>query len=181
MPTSSKTNAQRIIIWIIAVVMAVGTLGSFFIFMLPAANKPVATQAEIDAQKQQQEYQDSLKPLEGYMAEQFDADSVTELKTEDLVTGDGTEVTEESTISANYFGWTSDGKIFDSTNSDGTTNPVQFSLKEVIEGWSKGLAGSKQGSVRKLTIPAEQAYGKETNGMSPAGPLMFIVEIKEVK
>ncbi len=189
MAETSTSRTQRMIIWVIAIVMAVGTLGSFFIFMLPAAQKPVATQNEVDYQKQMEEFrkaqaerQAKMKPLDGYAAEAFDAASVPELRTEDLVVGEGKDVTESSTINANYFGWTSDGKIFDSTNVDGTVTPAEFPLNGVIQGWTKGLAGAKEGTVRKLWIPSEMAYGKDAAAQGrPAGPLLFVVEIKSVK
>lgn len=179
----ATTKGQRIGIWVIAVVMAVGTIGSFFVVILANDN------AKIDQQTQQDQYKKLVeemrkanKPLEGYEATPFDKASVTELKTEVLKEGDGAVVAADSTISANYFGWTSDGSIFDSTNKNGTTTPIDFSLAQVIKGWTQGLTGQKVGSVVKLTIPADLAYGDTDTGTGqPFGPLMFIVEIKEVK
>lgn len=192
MPEVSTTRGQRIIIWTIAIVMAVGTIGSFFIFMLPSANTPVMTdeQKEYEKQiaeylKQQEEVKKSLMPLDGYQAEAFDAGSVKELKVDQIQAGEGKDVIETSTISANYFGWTSDGKIFDSTrkttNKDGAAEPVDFPLDGVIKGWTQGLAGQKEGAIVKLTIPSDMAYGESQQGGTPSGPLMFIVEIKAVK
>ncbi len=185
----STTTSQRMGIWVIAVVMIIGTLGSFFLFMLPAANTPVKSQAEIDyekqvadAQKAAEERKAKLRPLDGYSASAFDAAGVTELRVEELVPGTGKELAGNSTINANYFGWTSDGKIFDSTNVDGTTTPIEFPLNGVIEGWTKGLTGQKEGAIVKLTIPTAQAYGENAAQLGrPAGPLAFIVEVKTVK
>lgn len=181
---------QRIGIWIIAVVMVVGTIGSFVVIVLANNNQRVD---QANQQKALEEYQkqmkdaaaknaDASKPLDGYAAETFDPKAVTDLKVDTLKEGDGTPATASSTVNANYFGWTSDGKIFDSTNKNGTTTPIDFSLKQVIEGWTKGLTGVKAGSVVKLTIPEGMAYGPTAaeNGQ-PAGPLMFIVELKSVK
>lgn len=107
---------------------------------------------------------------------------VKELKVEVLKQGSGETLASDSSIKANYFGWTSDGKIFDSTNKEGSAvTPIEFSLGGVIEGWTKGLTGQKVGSTVKLTIPAEQAYGStDTGSGQPTGPLVFIVEIKEL-
>lgn len=179
--------AQRTGIWIIAVVLTVGTISGFIAMILAPQNEAA------DAVSQQKEYQQALKeyqeqqakanqPLEGYKAESFDAASVTELKSDVLKEGDGAVLDANSKISANYFGWTSDGKIFDSTNKSGTTTPIEFSLNGVIAGWTEGLSGKKVGSVVKLTIPADKAYGSEDKGDGrPVGPLQFIVEIKELK
>ena len=120
--------------------------------------------------------------LPGHSAAPFDAASVTELKVETLAEGDGPAATAESTVSANYFGWTSDGKIFDSSSKGGVATPIDFPLSGVIKGWTQGLTGVKQGSTVKLTIPADLAYGATDNGDGrPFGPLAFIIELKSVK
>ncbi|RYX78731.1 hypothetical protein EON76_03380 [bacterium] len=183
----STSRSQRIGIWVIAVVMVVGTIGSFFVVVLQNKNSAVdqASQEKLlaDYKAQQAAAQAKNRPLDGYAAEAFDPASVTELKAENVVEGTGAEATLESGLVLNYFGWTSDGKIFDSTNKEGVTTPTdQLKLSGVIEGWKEGLVGKKAGSVVKLTIPADKAYGSTDTGMgSPVGPLMFIVEIKEVK
>lgn len=187
----STSRSQRIGIWVIAVVMTVGTIGSFFVVILANTNQ---TKDYEDQQKQYAEYQQmqkkaqeerqkTLEPLEGYATETFDATSVTELKSEVLVEGSGAALKEDSGMSVNYFGWTSDGKIFDSTRVSGVTTPTdQLKLNSVIEGWKEGMVGKKAGSVVKLTIPAAKAYGTTDNGTGqPVGPLMFIIEVKEVK
>jgi len=181
---------QRIGIWIIAVVMLIGTVGSFAVIVLANNNQKVdqaAQQKMVDEYQkqmkdQQEKYAATLKPLDGYKNEPFDAASVTELKLDTIVAGEGKAATAKSTVNANYFGWTADGKMFDSTNKNGTTTPIDFSLEQVIEGWTKGLTGVKAGSVVKLTIPTAQAYGESAaQSGKPAGPLMFIIELKEVK
>lgn len=185
-------TSQRIGIWVIAIIMLVGTIGGFAVLLIdPSGGAEVRQQAEQDRQaKQMEEYEKimresaearmaSSKPLEGFEATAFDKASVTELKVETIKEGDGVVLSESSTISANYFGWTSDGKIFDSTNQDGKVEPAKFGLNQVIEGWTKGLTGVKVGSIVRLTIPTNMAYGDDESTGSPAGPLMFIVEVVE--
>ena len=179
-------KSQRIAIWVIAIVMAIGAVGTYFVVILANNNQQSqyeqALKAQQDAEKQRQKYTASLRPLDGYTNEAFDAASVTSLVTEDLVAGTGKEVTKNATIKANYTGWTADGKIFDSTNSAGTTEPRGFSLDKVIPGWTEGLVGAKEGTVRKLVIPTDKAYGADAASYGyPAGPLTFIVQIVEVK
>jgi FKBP-type peptidyl-prolyl cis-trans isomerase len=179
----ATTQGQRIGIWIIAVVLGVGTIGSFFVVILANNN---AQKDQANAQTQQQQaldaYRKTLKPLDGYQAAAFDKSSVTDLKVEMLKEGDGDVVKADSTISANYFGWTADGQIFDSTNKNGTTTPIDFSLAQVIKGWTEGLTGVKVGSVVRLTIPSDKAYGDVDTGQGqPTGPLQFIVEVKAIK
>lgn len=179
----ATSKSQRIGIWVIAIAMALGTIGSFFAIILANDNAKVDQQNSLDAQKKMmEELAKSNKPLEGYEATPFDKDDVTELKVEVLKEGDGEALDAESTLTANYFGWTYDGKIFDSTNKDGTVTPIDFSLAGVIKGWTEGLTGQKVGSVVKLLIPADKAYGSVDMGDGrPFGPLAFIVEIKEKK
>lgn len=190
----ATSTAQRTGIWIIAIVLTIGTIAGFIAMIMAPGNEAK------DAAKQQADYQKMLKdyqaqqqkareenakasqPLDGYAAEPFDPASVTALKVETLVPGTGETLKSDSTISANYFGWTSDGKIFDSSKKNGTTTPAEFSLNGVIKGWTEGLTGAKVGSTIKLTIPADKAYGATDDGSgNPVGPLMFIVEIKELK
>ncbi len=182
----ATSTAQRTGIWIIAIVLTVGTLAGFLAMVLAPQNEAAkAAQQQKDYAKMMKEYQEEqqkhIKPLDGYSAEPFNADDVKELKVEVLTEGTGEVLMADSKISANYFGWTSDGKIFDSTNKDGTVTPAEFGLNEVIKGWTEGLTGQKVGSVVKLTIPADKAYGATDDGSGrPVGPLAFIVEIKEL-
>lgn len=182
-------KSQRIGIWVIVIVMAVGTIGTYFAFALGSQNDAEQATRQQKAyqdylaqtKRQQEERQKTLRPLDGYQAEVFDAGSVKALKSEVLVAGSGQPLTASSKIKANYFGWTSDGKIFDSTNVNGTVTPIELGLDGVIKGWTDGLSGKSVGSIVKLTIPAEQAYGSTDDGSgSPVGPLMFIVEVKEL-
>jgi len=190
----SATRGQQIGIWIIAVTLTVGTLGSFFAIILANDNQKIdtaTTQEEYDKQLKEYEAQqkaaaqanaDNSEPLDGYAAATFDAAAVTELKTEVLVAGSGEEIKETDTIKASYFGYTSDGKIFDSSNKKDADNAaISFSLQQVIKGWTNGLKGQKVGSTVKLTIPADQAYGESGSGIIPANaPLEFIVQIDSI-
>ena len=193
----ATSTAQRTGIWIIAIALTVGTLAGFVAMIIaPAndANDAKLAEASYEKQleefkKQQAEEQKANKPLDGYKAEKFDADKVTKLKVEILKQGSGDEIQKGSKISADYFGWTSDGKIFDSTNKEGSeAAPVDFVVIKpedsedgsgVITGWVDGLIGQKVGSTVKLIIPSSQAYSATDDGSGrPVGPLTFIVEIK---
>ena len=100
-------------------------------------------------EKQQAEERKKNRPLDGYSAEAFDADSVEELSVEVLKEGDGATVSSDSTIKANYFGWQADGTIFDSTKKvDSDAEPIEFSLAQVIESWKNGLMNSASVHVR---------------------------------
>lgn len=191
---ASKDRAQRIGIWIIAIVMTVGTIGSFVVIILANNNQKIdlAQQqkdqaAQLAAYQQQQKVAaksnaDNSEAFGGYSVASFDASSVTSLKVETLTQGTGDTIKATDSINASYFGWASDGVIFDSSKKkDASDAPVTFPLSNVIKGWTTGLTGVKVGSVVKLTIPADQGYGTTGSGIIPANaPLQFIVEIHKI-
>jgi FKBP-type peptidyl-prolyl cis-trans isomerase len=181
----ATSKVQRVSIIVVAAIMVVGTLGFYFITIFAGndqnASQQQQQQSQADAIKQ---HLASVKPLDGYSAAPFDGATVTDLQQEDLVPGTGAEVTVGSTVTANYFGWMPDGTIFDSTNKNGTTTPADIPLANVIPGWKTGLVGMKEGGVRKLVIPADQAYGAQgdSNGIiKPNTPLTFIIQVTKVK
>jgi FKBP-type peptidyl-prolyl cis-trans isomerase len=195
MDKSSTTKSQKIVIWVILIFMTVGSIGAYFVTIIANNNANDKELQQQDQERLMREYQDQIKkqqeaeakkkkePLDGYEATAFDKANVTELQTEIVKEGEGKEATADSTVEADYFGWTSDGKIFDSSKKDGVTTSASFSLKSVIKGWTEGLTGKKEGSVVKLTIPADKAYG-ETGSPPNIGanePLMFIVILKKVQ
>lgn len=191
---ASRNRGQRIAIWIIAIVMTVGTIGSFAVIILANDNSKIdQAREESEQQKQYEEYvkqqkilaqenADNSEPLDGYSTRQFDASKVTKLNVEVLKQGSGEALDAKDTITVSYFGWLSTGSIFDSTNKKDADNlPVSFALNEVIPGWTEGLTGVRVGSVVRLTIPADKAYGPSGSGVIPAdAPLEFIVEVDSV-
>jgi peptidylprolyl isomerase len=78
-----------------------------------------------------------------------------------------------STVTVHYSGWTTDGKMFDSSVARG--QPTQFPLDRVIAGWTEGLQLMTQGEVRRLWVPEKLAYGGEDG--KPKGMLVFDVEL----
>jgi len=180
-------KSQRVFIWVICIVMAVGTLGAYFAVILANNNSEKET---ADQQKFLEDYAKQQKennlPLDGYAAEKFNANDVTVFKSEDLVTGEGAEATKDTNNTLSYFGWTPDGVIFDSSNKkDQTGQPFTFKPSEngAIQGWVQGVPGMKVGGVRKLTIPADLAYGSTGSPpLIPANtPLTFIIKLEKVE
>lgn len=187
---------QRVAISIIAITMLGGTIIGMIFMVLATTNKKIdpGTIAREQQMKEYQKYmeeskkanEERLKNLEGLAGYAdkigaFDAKSINELKTETLKEGDGATIASEDTISANYTGWDSKGKLIDSTKMKGEdATPVEFSLSGVIKGWKEGLTGKKVGGVYLLTIPSDLAYGATgvPNGsIGPNEPLKFVVEI----
>jgi peptidylprolyl isomerase len=109
--------------------------------------------------------------------------AVTKLGIEDLKVGDGAVVKAGDTIVANYLGATyKDGKEFQSSWDTGQPFETVIGQGAVIKGWDEGIPGMKVGGRRKLTIPADLAYGATDPGDgSPFGDLVFIVDVYAIK
>src|SRR5437879_2330918 len=80
-----------------------------------------------------------------------------------------------STVKVNYTGWTTDGRMFDS--SVVRNEPAEFQLTGVISGWTEGLQLMVQGEKRRFWIPAALAYGDNAVPPNPKGTLVFDIEL----
>lgn len=104
---------------------------------------------------------------------------LTSLGSETVTQGTGDRVVKTGDkIQVNYTGTLKDGTKFDSSKDPGRT-PFEFTVGQgVIEGWSEGVLGMKAGEVRKLSIPANLAYGNQAVGSIPANSdLYFEIEL----
>ncbi len=80
-------------------------------------------------------------------------------------------------VKVNYTGWTTDGRMFDSSLL--RANPAEFSLMGVIQGWGDGIPTMSVGDKTRFWIPEELAYKGAPN--RPQGMLVFDVELLEIK
>ena len=83
--------------------------------------------------------------------------------------------TAADSVQVHYTGWTTDGRMFDSSVKRG--QPARFPLGNVIKGWTEGLQLMVVGEKRRFWIPAGLAYGENTGGGRPSGMLVFDVEL----
>jgi len=81
-------------------------------------------------------------------------------------------------VKVHYSGWTTDGKIFDSSVM--RDEPIVFPLNQVIPGWTEGVQLMVEGEKRRLWIPAKLAYGESPPPGAPAGTLVFDVELIQI-
>jgi peptidylprolyl isomerase len=79
------------------------------------------------------------------------------------------------TVVVHYTGWTTDGKMFDSSVARG--QPSEFKVNGVIKGWTEGLQMMVEGEKRRFWIPERLAY----QGGDPKGMLVFEVELIDIK
>jgi FKBP-type peptidyl-prolyl cis-trans isomerase FkpA len=185
-------KSQRIGIWIIAIVMLVGTLGSFAVMVLAnsnASNDQQQAQAQAAAQQQAVAQQAAALSKQYYPLFQsyqsapaaFDASSVgSKVTTSDLKQGTGAAIAATTTYQAYYIGWNPKGVVFDSSfNGSALKAPFDTSSGQPISGWQQGIVGMKVGGIRELTIPAALAYGSTGSGANipPNTPIKFIVMV----
>ena len=78
-------------------------------------------------------------------------------------------------VTVHYTGWTTDGKMFDSSLARNA--PSSFPLDRVIKGWGEGVQLMTQGEKRRLWIPEALAYKGQAG--RPAGMLVFDIELLE--
>src|SRR5207244_6439620 len=90
-----------------------------------------------------------------------------------LTPGSGkTHPTRTDLVTVDYTGWTTDGKMFDSSIAKG--KPATFPLDRVIAGWTEGVQLMVDGETRRFWIPETLAYqGKR----DPKGTLVFDVKL----
>jgi FKBP-type peptidyl-prolyl cis-trans isomerase len=88
-----------------------------------------------------------------------------------------THPTAASQVKVHYSGWTTDGKMFDSSVARG--EPITFPLGGVIPGWTEGVQLMVEGEKTRFWIPEELAY-KGRPG-APAGMLVFDVELLKIE
>ena len=81
----------------------------------------------------------------------------------------------DNSVTVHYSGWTTDGKMFDSSVTRGA--PATFPLNQVIAGWTEGVQLMVEGEKTRFWIPQDLAY----KGQSPPyGMLVFDVELVKI-
>ncbi len=199
---ATKTS-QRIGIWIIAVVLTVGTVAGFVAMILAPQNeaassarlnelsekyqkeytayneKTAAQQAEIDgdATKLSDKYASDFIAYKSRVETYGAKEAEKKLVVKDIKIGTGEAIGETTSYVAYYIGWLSSAKIFDSSIVDKELkSPFIVRPGGVIAGWAEGVKGMKIGGVREITIPSAKGYGGNAQGEIPAdSPLKFIV------
>lgn len=124
---------------------------------------------------------------EGYPTVTLDSDgapSITPLTTAPpaefgvatLIKGAGAVVSATDIVTVQYAGWLWDGTAFDSSWMRG--EPAQFSLEQVVPGFTKAIAGQTIGSQVIAILPPADGYGESGSGsIPPNATLIFVVDI----
>ncbi|OHE93028.1 FKBP-type peptidyl-prolyl cis-trans isomerase [Colletotrichum orchidophilum] len=100
---------------------------------------------------------------------------------DDRKPGTGRTVKNGDTVGVRYIGKLDDGKVFDA-NKKGKPFTFKAGKGQVIKGWDIGVIGMAIGGERRLTIPANLAYGnKSLPGIPAKSTLTFDVKLLEIK
>jgi len=104
----------------------------------------------------------------------------------ELAPGPGAAIAAGQKAVVQYTGWLYEtsapdkkGKEFDSSRNGGQPFRFVVGAGQVIKGWDEGVLGMKVGGRRRLTIPADLAYGDAGAGgvIPPGATLVFDVDL----
>ena len=91
-----------------------------------------------------------------------------------LKPGTGTRTPAQwDSVTVHYTGWTTDGKMFDSSVARGM--PATLKLEDVIRGWTEGMQLMVEGERTRFWIPQNLAYRGEAG--APRGMLVFDIDL----
>jgi len=100
---------------------------------------------------------------------------------QEIKLGKGKEAYSHSNVTVHYVGRLPNGTKFDSSRDRGKSFECNLGVGEVIKGWDKGIAGMREGGIRKITVPPELGYGNKTMGNIPSNStLIFEIELLKV-
>lgn len=91
-----------------------------------------------------------------------------------LKEGTGAIVPEHGTPLINYVGKYQDGTVFGSSESAG--GAIAVPIDQTIPGFSKGIAGMKEGEKRRLFVHPQVGYGR-SGQLAPDALLIFDIEV----
>lgn len=88
--------------------------------------------------------------------------------------GEGAKPTSTSKVKVAYKGYYLSGEVFDESNEDG----ISFPLNRVIKGWTEGITYFKEGGKGKLLVPSQLGYGSnDTRGIPGGSVLIFDIHL----
>ncbi|MBS1904399.1 MAG: FKBP-type peptidyl-prolyl cis-trans isomerase [Bacteroidetes bacterium] len=105
----------------------------------------------------------------------------------DKKVGTGAQPKVGQTITVNYIGQLTDGKIFDANTGPSAKHKEPFKtaigVGRVIKGWDEGMLSMKVGGKRRLIVPSNLGYGEQGMGadIPPNSTLIFDVELLGVE
>lgn len=102
-----------------------------------------------------------------------------------LEEGEGPRAEPGDSMRMHYTVWFPDGRKLDSSLDRAPPEPLPMVLGEtpLIEGWTEGVTGMREGERRRLVVPYELAYGAEGRPpqVPPYSTLVFEVELARLE
>ena len=137
--------------------------------------------APIKEQNLLSEFGENKKAGEEYLAKNAKAEGVTTLPSgvqyKVIEAGKGVLPTDSSKVEVKYEGKLIDGTVFDSKLEREQPFVIDLKAPHVIPGWVEVLKIMPLGAKWEVTIPQEQAYGKQNMGqIKPFSTLIFTIE-----
>lgn len=130
------------------------------------------------------EHQEDIEVGQAFLSENKEKEGVivTEsgLQYKVLVMGEGPIPTATDRVRVHYTGTLIDGTQFNSSYDN--NQPAEFSLDEVISGWTEGIQLMPVGSKFIFYIPYELAYGSNGAGsaIAPFSTLIFEIDLLDI-
>jgi len=169
------------IVGVIAVVIAIVSLGGFAIFSSSNKSAPNNSSSSTSSSSTSSSFSSSLtSSITINSILMSSSQSITDLTITDTLVGDGAELQSGQSATFHYTGTLENGTKFDSSLDRGTPFTTTIGVGEVIPGWDQGIPGMKIGGKRKLVIPGSLAYGPRgipNAGIGPNATLIFEVEL----
>jgi len=92
--------------------------------------------------------------------------------------GNGTEQPLETDfVTVHYTGWTSEGRLFDSSHARGMPN--MFALNRVMAGWRECVLMMTVGETRRCWVPQDLAFNGQAD--RPTGTVVFDIELLDTR
>jgi len=92
--------------------------------------------------------------------------------------GNGTEKPQETDfVTVHYTGWTSEGRLFDSSRARGMPN--MFALNRVMAGWRECVLMMTVGETRRCWVPQDLAFNGQAG--RPTGTVVFDIELIDMR
>lgn len=162
-----------------------GATGKKGLFTTDAANQIAQTKMEaIKSKTMLKEFGPNKEAGEKFLAENKKKPGVVTLPSglqyKVIKEGKGAIPTDTTTVTVNYEGRTIDGKVFESSYTNGQ-GPVTIQPKQFIPGWTEALTHMPAGSVWEVYIPQNLAYKERQAGqIKPFSTLIFKIELVKV-
>lgn len=162
-----------------------GATGKKALFTAEAANQIAQSKMEaIKSATMLKEYGPNKAAGEKFLAENKKKAGVVTLPSglqyKVIKEGKGAIPTDTTMVKVNYEGRTIDGKVFESSYTNGQ-GPVSIQPKQFIPGWTEALTHMPEGSVWEVYIPQNLAYKERQAGqIKPFSTLIFKIELIKV-